>query len=657
VLAFADDITLLGDSTLVGRAFTRLQNKLRDIGLIVNRRKSKVFGSVDHLNEISLPTDIPRTDEGLIVLGCPVGSVDYIRRESTRIVGKYTEVLPYVLQFPAKIAHVLLSMCINARPNYLTRTAVPWATDQATTLFDTRISKSINSILGFSPNPSQPPVNLNELDSSPVLESVSDRVRSLPISMGGLGMRKSGQTRSYAWSSSWLASMNWLHQNHEGWFQSATNHLMLPDHLVELSKVPLSQLDDRPISSPQDLNSYLGANPSPSPPTQKSLTATLVDLPNKNDLLAQLSVESRKDVKAHFLSECNANSGLWLYHTSSRNPEYKLTQQQFISNLKIRLLVPSLPLGPHQSRYAAKCPCGHWLNPKEVDYHPYSCGAKSQEGFKGPASAAVYRHNSIRDAMVDFLVKVYPLARVESEPSCGIYSADGSILRADLNLALDGRVRYFDVAITNPSSVSNLPTSRRQEPEPLQAARKVENGKTRKYLSKYNPANGFNNFSFTPIVIETTGALGPSAHSLIMDLAGLNELIPKPDDVLASARKRLLIRISVICARAKHQLLTFFQRFAQQEVNSQEYGPYPNHTYRSQSSSSQDVFSTPLVPSSPSSISSQDQYLAIQDSQAQDLSPFTQDSIFPYAQDFAPVPTTYSAQDQDIPSIEHALDL
>jgi hypothetical protein len=213
-------------------------------------------------------------------------------------------------------------------------------------------------------------------------------------------------------------------------------------------------------------------------------------------------------------------------------------------------------------------------------------------------------------------------------------------------------IRYFDVAVTNPASLSNL-SNRGRDFLPLHGAKNVEDSKTRKYVTKYNPANGFHNFSFTPIVIETTGALGPSAHSLIMELSGLNGLIPIPDEQVAAARKRLLIRISVICARAKHQMVTFFQRFVQQQVNSQQYGPVPNRIYGSQESnlSVQDpspIVPVPFVPQVFPAFSTQDSTSSSQDPQ------LSQDSFL------APILTpalAQDAQDQDHSLAEHAFDL
>jgi hypothetical protein len=136
-----------------------------------------------------------------------------------------------------------------------------------------------------------------------------------------------------------------------------------------------------------------------------------------------------------------------------------------------------------------------------------------------------------------------------------------------------------------------------------------------------------------------------------MELSGLNGLIPIPDEQVAAARKRLLIRISVICARAKHQMVTFFQRFVQQQVNSQQYGPVPNRIYGSQESdlSVQDpssFLSVPFVPQVFPAFSTQDAISSFQD-------PLP-------SQDFpAPISALALAQDQDQDQslAEHALDL
>ncbi|CAI7867122.1 unnamed protein product, partial [Closterium sp. NIES-54] len=176
VLAYADDITLIGPATATLDALKVLTPLLAQDGLTCNLRKSSAWSS-SPIEGNELPEGLPLTHEGVRVLGSPVGSqrfcADLVRSTLTDAAAP----LGSLASIHPQHTLLLLSRCISRRIGYLLRTtpadALPlseWHTWCAELLNTALTSASI-----------QPPRHDTEFN-------FLLRQATLPVALGGLGL-------------------------------------------------------------------------------------------------------------------------------------------------------------------------------------------------------------------------------------------------------------------------------------------------------------------------------------------------------------------------------------------------------------------------------------------------------------------------------------
>ncbi|CAI7803271.1 unnamed protein product [Closterium sp. NIES-54] len=120
VLAYADDITMIGPATATLGGLRVLTPLLAQDGLTCNLRKSSVWSS-SPLQVDELPEGLPLTHEGVQVLGSPVGSQhfsDLVRSTLTDAAAP----LGSLASIHPQHTLLLLSRCISHRIGYLLRT-------------------------------------------------------------------------------------------------------------------------------------------------------------------------------------------------------------------------------------------------------------------------------------------------------------------------------------------------------------------------------------------------------------------------------------------------------------------------------------------------------------------------------------------------------
>jgi hypothetical protein len=186
---------------------------------------------------------VRRSEDGLVVLGSPIGSVAYVRRTALQIIDRYTAIIPHVGRFAPKIAFPLIQGCINLRPTHACRTTIPWANVDAMVRFDCRISKILSVISKYHTgnvlaNP--PPEHLVDLDNRLPLDDRADLVRQLAVEDGGMHIRAANQIRESAYAASWLASIKFLSDKMGNLVARLKPHLMSeaqPDYFrVKISR-------------------------------------------------------------------------------------------------------------------------------------------------------------------------------------------------------------------------------------------------------------------------------------------------------------------------------------------------------------------------------------------------------------------------------------
>jgi hypothetical protein len=443
----------------------------------------------------------------------------------------------------------------------------PQAINEAISIFDARINKSLRFIIKGNSSLGLPPASLGQLDSFESLPDISDRVRALPTHMGGIGIRKGSEVKDCAWAASWLGAVKWLSTNIPDFFNSIASHLLNNQCIEVLTVIKLPELDDAVIDDVDNLHRYLGT--SPIVPRQKDLTAQLVDKPKKEELERFLSEPGLEAMKAYHLSEAQPYAHLWLTEGVSSNPCLRLSDAAFATNVGLRLLYPISRRTPPSN---ATCLCSQAaLPPSALDYHAFSCAAANQGSIQGPQSIRIERHNRIRDCLADYLRSTCPDSTILREPVLPAVTdprtgRHGYALRADVSIRNGEESYYFDVAITNPSCATAV--NKGSHLTPLVAATAYEQAKVKWYAGHYNNNNGHNIIAtnMIPFILETSGAYGNIASSVVNKLSKIKAFAVAPDERLASARKWFVRRVSVICARARYGLVAFFQRHVRYDV-------------------------------------------------------------------------------------------
>ena len=549
IYGYLDDITIAGEAIKVVSAYKYLVQALLKIGIIVNGTKSQGHCAQAMVETLSQSLgDVPVSSEGLSVLGCPIGSDNFVKAEAWALLGNYSSIVPLVLSFAPKVAYLLLEQCINKRPNYLLRTVCPWLVEDPAVIFDTRISKAIHSLVAQDKFLAAPPASLIELDMLPVLIERADAVRALPRTMGGLGIRKAVQLSKPAWTASLINSWKWISEKTPNLMGSPCNSLFSDASYQGLLSSSFECTMGSKIDSAAQLVEYFENKGKI--PTQTLLTQLLVDEPQQEALRSLLAQSD--DFLAYYNSESADDTGFWLSAGLSSCPALSLTNSEFIENVGLRLLLSPIDADPQVSLI---CPCDNtrYLVPGEDTFHCFSCMGK-----QGQSKVFHYRHNGARDLAAEYFRKACPNAQIFIEPTLPQVAKP---LRADVRIEQGRTTCLIDVAVVNPAARSYLKTVKPQL-HLLAAASLMEKTKIDKYKASYNVNNGYAAISdnLIPFVLESTGAYGNSASAVINKLAGFKDLVPVPHDGLASARRWFMQRLSILFAKSRYQLVCLFRR-------------------------------------------------------------------------------------------------
>lgn len=153
----------------------------------MNREKSLLFiPKGDALSDNPLPSEIPVAREGFVLLGCPIGSPSYVSSLALQRVRKLEETLCLLTKLEdSHMEAVLLRTCLTLPKISLTlRTCPPGCIREAIAKFDLAMFDSLSDLVGGS------------------LSEWSWLKASLPISLGGLGVRRASFFSSAAYISS-----------------------------------------------------------------------------------------------------------------------------------------------------------------------------------------------------------------------------------------------------------------------------------------------------------------------------------------------------------------------------------------------------------------------------------------------------------------------
>ena len=167
-----------------------LARRVRQVGTVaqVVRPEAQVWrGSM-------LPTD----RQGVKVLGTPLGHPHYVARHLQRIVEEHHTLLDRTPHLKDLQSALLLLHCASARANYQLRTVDPASTGDFSEAHDQDIWQCLCNILQIDPTQAQ---------------TVKD-IASLPLVLGGLGLRSARRTRVPAHWASWADCIPMIRARH-----------------------------------------------------------------------------------------------------------------------------------------------------------------------------------------------------------------------------------------------------------------------------------------------------------------------------------------------------------------------------------------------------------------------------------------------------------
>ena len=443
---------------------------------------------------LQLPSDlvVVPNSEGITVLGVPVGSDQYIARilrEKLQLAVSLAEALPGIRC--CQIAALLLRFCLIPKMIYWWRCVQPSLVSSIAREFDSVVEQALHNVMSLNlPDPSG-------------LEGQCLRLQeSLPLKMGGIGLRKSAALCSLAFVPSFL---------------TACQHSSFPPSLKSLIMLSIGNDSNTAPEGSGVITDFTNVWPSvrdlvkkvgPLLPTTKfpdfsdplailaavrhkgalsqSSLSRLMDLKVSNDLLALLPDPE----KARVMSCAGPYASSWLSVIPTAQ-SLRIIDANFRVAIAYRfgLHLPTAPLWGPTCCHTEAAP----LDPQ--GRHFSSCYAAT--GLRSS------RHNDL----VKYWRRAMSCAGVVSVLEvAGVFGDTGQ--RPDIFVFRwpdpEGLSRAFDAVISDPSCPSHCKAA---AVRPLATADKAEKLKVAKYghlAKRYS-------FDFVPLSFETYGAWGKSA--------------------------------------------------------------------------------------------------------------------------------------------------
>ena len=388
LMAFLDDIFFVTMPREVGEVYAVVQEKLWIHSCIrVHVGKTKVWNRagirplacdmLERIARVQHPSatvwrgsDIPTADQGIKVLGTPLGHPDFVARHLQRVEQEQQILLDRIPSMSdVQSAWLLLLHCASARANYQLRVVHPSAVEGFARAHDTGLWQCLSSIL--------------HIDPAQCEETVRDAA-CMPLSLGGVGLRSALRTRAPAFWASWSDCLPMI---------QARNPDVAAALVNELEGFPLTPVLGEAASTVRELVGVQGFEP----PSWRALSAGLrppdrepeefepgtvrrgwqheassrVERKHREEeLFPQMTPASRALIR----SQAGPGAGLAL----STSPLCLLTRfpSQVFRVILLRRLQLPLPLT------ARNCRCGHHLD--VFGNHRAACaraGVLSRRGF------------------------------------------------------------------------------------------------------------------------------------------------------------------------------------------------------------------------------------------------------------------------------------
>ena len=224
-LAFLDDVYLLTSPERAVPTFHIARDAiLQHAGINLHQGKTRVWNkagstpaNIHTLQPVGQDARVwvgdqtlPPTEQGLQVLGAPIGSLAYIEAALARTTAKHAVLIDRITAVPdLQCAYLLLTYCANTRATYLLRALPPILTQAFARAHDAAAAATLAHLLGHG---------------APGLPDAPLARARLPFRCGGLGLRSAADSRHEAHWASWADTLPTLQNRLPG----------LADHILHL---------------------------------------------------------------------------------------------------------------------------------------------------------------------------------------------------------------------------------------------------------------------------------------------------------------------------------------------------------------------------------------------------------------------------------------
>ncbi|XP_062504332.1 uncharacterized protein LOC134181136 [Corticium candelabrum] len=466
VLAYLDDIFLLGPPNEAMVAFENLRSDFSSIGLEISSSKCEVFSSSSGIKLLGDQiSSIPTTSTGTTILGVPIGCPSFIQSHCSSFADSGNLLCDQLVELEdPQSAMLLLRHCHVPRMTHLARSVAPKYLIEAASLHDHLTRESFSKILNCGPIP-------------------NDRwfQATLPIKNGGFGMTSITEICQIAFISSWANALSTLPIRFPA-MENQINEIIFGDgadgsiRSELLRAIPPGKIFTDLLEDTKRLQQKLTRQ------HMSFATAHMVE-----------NTASPRDA-ARLRSLGGKGAGSWL-NTIPESAKFALSPYEFRLACLLRLGL-SLPA----VRWIEQCDCGTALD--EMGYHLLTC----KKGG-GP----VWSHDSIVSEWDDCLRQLQIHHKKEPRDRYNDSNNRPDIAVFDVG---SGANVELDVALSHPWASDIV--SQAAEKDGAAAARR-EDRKTKKY-SELKLA-GMSSMRFVPLVMEHFGRWGEEATKYLQELS------------------------------------------------------------------------------------------------------------------------------------------
>lgn len=553
--AFADDMYNTGNCVVLAESMARSAAKIRDnMGAEVSLEKwTMLIGANTDPEDINKAREIAEAQgatvvtDGMIVMGIPVGTDDYIEAAGAELLLKYQRDLPLLQYFTVQQQLCVLMYCITARPAFLQRALRPDVLQDRFEGFDEAVTVALESVIA--------------MDGEALHHQYHNRIhamRRLPQRLGGMGMRAMATPyeREHAFFRANVRIK--AHFQEDGATLAAMAESRWHGDFTHNTVVPTPWFADQP--RPDDpVASALGGHPLGNIPANARGNATHPRTPDAADLAVKSALRTQAQLLDHTdilntmrdsytnkiltaqivsASAPNSGTGLWWIPTPDRN----IKNDHCRMWLRQRLGVPpSLPMPVHE------CDCrGVGYPQRALDVNDFDLGAEAIDvqvqtlhGLicRKPQCVGriMRRHREVAEKLAEGL-RLLDGVHVRFEVPMG-----NGQHKADLEVTRNGERFLIDVCVTCPATLSHVTAGS----DRIQgtAANKAHRVKLRKYAPVLlgRPLEEHEDVvpGFIPFVVETGGFIHPRSTAWLDALAqGQTSMLPRIYNKVAEALTR-----------------------------------------------------------------------------------------------------------------------